>query len=54
VLVKQSRGYGLRNVHMRLQVQYGAEYGVGIASELGRWTRVSVTIPGNALYSNAR
>jgi two-component system sensor histidine kinase YesM len=47
ILVKQSRGYGLRNVHERIQVQYGGEYGVGIESELGLWTRVSVTIPGN-------
>lgn len=45
VLIKESRGYGLRNVHKRIQVQYGNEYGVGIASELGQWTRVSVTIP---------
>lgn len=52
VLVKQSRGYGLRNVHERIQVQYGAEYGVEIASVLGRYTRVSVTIPGNGRYSN--
>lgn len=54
VLVKQSRGYGLRNVHERIQVQYGAEYGVEIASVLGRYTRVSVTIPGNGLYSITR
>lgn len=45
VLVKQSRGYGLRNVHQRIQVQYGNQYGVEVASEPGRWTRVSVTIP---------
>lgn len=45
VLVKQSRGYGLRNVHQRIQVQYGSRYGVEVSSEPGRWTRVSVTIP---------
>jgi two-component system sensor histidine kinase YesM len=45
VLVKQSRGYGLRNVQERIRIQYGSQYGITIASEPGCWTRVRVTIP---------
>jgi len=45
VLVKQSRGYGLRNVQERIRIQYGNRYGITIASEPGCWTRVRVTIP---------
>ncbi len=45
VLVKQSRGYGLRNVQERIRIQYGNEYGITVASEPGCWTRVRVTIP---------
>ncbi|SFD50366.1 two-component system, sensor histidine kinase YesM [Paenibacillus catalpae] len=45
LLTKQSRGYGLRNVHERIKVQYGSQYGITIASEPGFWTRVSITIP---------
>ncbi|NIK68613.1 two-component system sensor histidine kinase YesM [Paenibacillus sp. BK720] len=45
LLTQQSKGYGLRNVHERIRVQYGSPYGITIASEPGCWTRVSVTIP---------
>jgi len=45
VLIKQSRGYGLRNVQERIRIQYGSQYGITIASEPGCWTRVCVTIP---------
>ena len=45
VLVKQSRGYGLRNVQERIRIQYGSQYGITIVSEPGRWTRVRVTLP---------
>lgn len=45
VLVKQSRGYGLRNVHERIRIQYGSPYGITIESEPDSWTWVSVTIP---------
>lgn len=45
VLIQQSKGYGLRNVHERVQVQYGSPYGITIESKVDGWTRVSVTLP---------
>lgn len=39
------RGYGLSNVHRRLQLHYGSEYGLEIESKLGEGTRVRVTLP---------
>lgn len=40
-----SRGYGLKNVHRRLQLHYGPEYGLEIESELGKGTRIRVILP---------
>lgn len=40
--------FGLRNVHLRLVLHFGAEYGLQLDSEEGRYTRVTVTLPGNA------
>ncbi|WP_138752185.1 cache domain-containing sensor histidine kinase [Paenibacillus sinopodophylli] len=37
-------GFGLRNVHERLR-HYGSEYGVQIASELGKYTTVTLYVP---------
>lgn len=39
------RGYGLKNVHRRLQLHYGPEYGLEIESELGEGTRIRVILP---------
>ncbi|WP_256256104.1 sensor histidine kinase [Paenibacillus sp. BC26] len=43
---------GLRNVHMRLKLLYGSEYGLDIWSEPGIGTRVQFTIPigGDSAY----
>lgn len=38
-------GVGLRNVHQRILLYYGAEWGIKIESETGRGTSVSVHIP---------
>ncbi|RAV11763.1 cache domain-containing sensor histidine kinase [Paenibacillus contaminans] len=38
-------GYGLRNVHQRLQLHYGTGTGLQIESEAGAGTRISFTIP---------
>lgn len=38
-------GFGLRNVHQRLQLHYGAHTGLTIESESGVGTRFSFTIP---------
>ena len=36
---------GVANVHQRLQLTYGKNYGLTVESELGKYTRVSVHIP---------
>lgn len=38
-------GIGIANVHQRLQLLYGARYGLTVESELGSFTRVTVRIP---------
>ncbi len=38
-------GFGLFNVNQRLQLNYGPEYGLILASEEGEWTEVNVIIP---------
>ncbi|MFC3798939.1 sensor histidine kinase [Cohnella sp. GCM10012308] len=38
-------GYGIRNVHEKIQLSYGSEYGVKIKSVPGRGTTVTITIP---------
>lgn len=45
------RGIGVRNVHQRIQLKYGEEYGIRIESEKGNGTRVQIRFPsvlGNA------
>lgn len=39
-------GYGLRNVNIRLKLQYGSDYGIYIESEPGFGTKVRIEIPG--------
>ncbi|WHY01228.1 sensor histidine kinase [Neobacillus sp. DY30] len=38
-------GIGVRNVHERIQLIYGEEYGVTISSSLGEGTKVRITLP---------
>ncbi|OAB45886.1 cache domain-containing sensor histidine kinase [Paenibacillus antarcticus] len=38
-------GIGIKNVHDRIRLLYGEEYGVSIVSELGNGTRVKITLP---------
>jgi len=38
-------GIGLKNVHRRLQLEYGAHYGIEIRSEIGKGTVVALTFP---------
>lgn len=40
-----NEGFGLRTVHQRIQILFGAEYGLALQSEPGKGTRISVTIP---------
>lgn len=41
-------GYGLKNVNVRIKLQYGAEYGIYIESEPGFGTKVRIELPGAA------
>ncbi|MED4224771.1 sensor histidine kinase [Neobacillus cucumis] len=38
-------GIGVRNVHERIQLIYGEPYGVNISSELGKGTKVRISLP---------
>ncbi|MFT4416809.1 cache domain-containing sensor histidine kinase [Fredinandcohnia humi] len=44
---KQDRftGIGIRNVHERIQLLYGETYGISITSEIGKGTKVRITLP---------
>ncbi|OIB00789.1 histidine kinase [Paenibacillus sp. LC231] len=41
----QAGGIGLRNVHQRIQLFYGNEYGIEVKSEEGKFTQVTMTFP---------
>ncbi|MGG1555837.1 sensor histidine kinase [Paenibacillus ferrarius] len=45
VLQLQTAGYGLKNVHERIQIRFGQPYGLRIESEVGRGTTVVMTFP---------
>ncbi len=45
ILTTQSSGYGVQNVHHRIQLYYGSDYGLVFESSPGNGTRVTVTIP---------
>lgn len=42
---RRGNGIGLSNVHNRIQMHYGKEYGLQIDSVEGRFTRVTIRIP---------
>lgn len=44
ILTKTSKGYGVKNVHQRLQLYYGAEYGLTFHSTKGMGTYVLLKI----------
>lgn len=58
VLNADSKGYGMQNVHYRIRLYYGEEYGLKIESRPGEGTRVVVRIPkrltGEYLYWDRR
>ncbi len=43
--VGKGKGIGLKNVQDRIQIHFGKEYGIQVASKLGCYTKVSVRIP---------
>lgn len=42
---EREHGFGLRNVHQRIQLHYGANYGLQFTSVVGQGTTVSVKLP---------
>ncbi|RED63049.1 sensor histidine kinase [Cohnella lupini] len=38
-------GYGIKNVHERVQLAYGQNYGVAIHSQVGLGTKITITLP---------
>lgn len=45
ILDKDTNGYGIKNVHNRIQLIYGTSYGLNYQSQLGVGTTVTLTIP---------
>lgn len=45
LLTQDSDGYGIKNVHERVQLYYGKEYGLQLESKQNVGTRVTLTIP---------
>ena len=44
-------GIGLKNVQDRIQIHFGKNYGLTIASRYGCYTKVSMKIPQNSKHS---
>ena len=42
---QEKHGFGLRNVHERIVLAFGQEYGLGLQSELGKGTKVLLFLP---------
>ena len=42
---RRFNGIGISNIHQRLQLKYGEEYGISIESEVGSYTKMTVVIP---------
>jgi two-component system sensor histidine kinase YesM len=45
IISSNSSGYGMRNVHERIQLYYGPQYGLNITSQIGRGCRVEIIFP---------
>lgn len=45
MLSMKSKGYGVRNVNERIQLQYGKEYGLQVESAIGKGTKVLIYLP---------
>jgi len=44
-ILSSESGFGLENVHRRIQLYYGRQYGLTVESKYQEGTRVTVTIP---------
>jgi two-component system sensor histidine kinase YesM len=47
IITQHSKGYGMRNVHERIRLFYGDEYGLSVHSEIDKGTTITVCIPAN-------
>ncbi|SHO44438.1 sensor histidine kinase [Anaerocolumna xylanovorans] len=54
LLTSETNGYGAYNVHQRIQLYYGAEYGLRYESKVNKGTTVWLTIPSFSSISAAR
>ena len=45
MLSQNSKGYGMRNVHQRIKLLYGEDYGLHIESIIGQGTVVTIRLP---------
>lgn len=45
ILTAKTKGYGVQNVHHRIQLYYGEQYGLVFESRVGEGTRVTLRIP---------
>lgn len=45
LLIKDTKGYGIKNVHRRIQMRYGPQYGLSYKSALNEGTVVTLVIP---------
>lgn len=45
LLTMETKGYGVQNVHHRIQLYYGSRYGLNYESEVGVGTRARLVIP---------
>lgn len=45
ILTEQSSGYGIRNVHERIQLYFGKAYGLLVESVVGKGTKVTLKFP---------
>lgn len=45
ILLEGRKGYGVQNVHHRIQLYYGEEYGLHFESRVGEGTKVTLRIP---------
>jgi two-component system sensor histidine kinase YesM len=45
ILTNKTKGYGVRNVHDRVQLSYGQKFGLAYQSKINVGTTVTLTIP---------
>jgi two-component system sensor histidine kinase YesM len=45
ILTAGTKGYGIQNVHHRIQLYYGESYGLAFESKVGEGTRVTLKLP---------